>query len=166
MIFGEIQITKSERIKADTHAYTVVEVLVSVCVLAIMIISLYGGFSAGFAVVQLARENMRATQIMVQRLETMRLYNWDQVRNTTNFLKPTFSERYDPSSPNAGTLYSGFVSTNTPALASTTYSNDMRTVTVTLFWTNYQSGSKRSIVRQRQMETYVARYGMQNYIYQ
>jgi type II secretory pathway pseudopilin PulG len=166
MIFGEIQITKSERQKADSRAYTVVEVLVAVCVLAIMIISLYGGFSAGFAVVQVARENMRATQIMVQRLETMRLYNWDQVRNTVSFLKPTFIERYDPSSPNAGTIYSGFVSTNAASVGSATYTTNMRTIVVTLFWTNYQHGTRNALVRQRQMETYVARYGMQNYIYQ
>jgi Tfp pilus assembly protein PilV len=166
MIFGEFHSTDSLRAKATLRAYTVVEVLVAVFVLTIMIISLYGGFSAGFAVVQLARENMRATQIMVQRLETMRLYNWEQVRNTSNFLKPTFLDSYDPSSPNAGTLYSGYVSTNAPAVGNAPYSTNMRTVTVTLFWTNYQHGSMRTIVRQRQMQTHVARYGMQNYLYQ
>ena len=166
MIFGEFHRLDCLRPKAASRAYTVVEVLVAVLVLTIMIISLYGGFSAGFAVVQLARENMRATQIMVQRLETMRLYNWDQVRNTANFLKPTFVDRYDPASPNAGTLYNGFVTTNMPPLGSVSYTNNMRAVVVTLFWTNYHHGSKQAIVRQRQMQTYVARYGMQNYLYQ
>ena len=165
MNFGEIQKAASSPRKALLRAYTVVEVLVSVCVLGIMLVSLYGGFSAGFAVVQVARENMRATQIMVQRIETMRLYNWDQILKTNNFLKSTFTDRYDPSSSVGGTYYRGFVSTNAPILPGAAYTNNIRTVLITLYWTNYPQ-KQAPIVRRRQMETHVARYGMQNYLYQ
>ena len=146
-------------------AYTLVEVVIAVFVLAIMTISLYGGFSAGFAVVQVARENLRATQIILQKMETVRLYNWSQVLNTNNYLKPSFTNYYDPASK-SGTLYRGFVTTSTPGLTGVGYSNDMRRLTVTLYWTNYQHGSTNKIVRSRQMQTYIARYGMQNYLYQ
>jgi len=159
---------KLDQIKSNparNAAYTLVEVVMAVFILAIMTISLYGGFSAGFAVVQLARENLRATQIILQKMETVRLYNWSQVLNTNNYLKPTFTNYYDPANK-SGTLYRGFVTTTTPGLSGVTYSNDMRRLTVTLFWTNYQHGSTNLIVRSRQMQTYIARYGMQNYLYQ
>src|SRR5215813_3207010 len=96
-------------------AYTLPEVMLSVFVLAIMLIALYGGFSAGFAVVQLARENLRATQIMVQKMETVRLLKWSQLNDTNNFLQPAFMDYYDPAGTNthsAGTLYQGFITTN------------------------------------------------------
>jgi type II secretory pathway pseudopilin PulG len=159
---------KLDQIKSNparNAAYTLVEVVMAVFILAIMTISLYGGFSAGFAVVQLARENLRATQIILQKMETVRLYNWSQVLNTNNYLKPTFTNYYDPANK-SGTMYRGFVTTTTPGFSGVTYSNDMKRLTVTLFWTNYQHGSTNKIVRSRQMQTYIARYGMQNYLYQ
>jgi hypothetical protein len=147
-----------------------VEVIVSVFVVSIMLISLYGGFTAGFAVVKLSRENLRATQIMVQKMETVRLYNWGQVNNTNKYVTPGFIERYFPegtNTGNAGTLYRGFVSTSVPSNVPAAYKNNMRAVTVTLFWTNYsRKPFTNGVVRTRQMQTFVARYGMQNYIYQ
>jgi len=41
----------------------------------------------------------------------------------------------------------------------------MRTATVTIYWTNYPAGTNTPIVHSRQFQTYVARYGMQNYIF-
>ena len=157
--------------RAKTHhadgvrAYSMVEVLVSVFVLAIMLISLYGGFTAGFAVVQVARENLRATQIMVQRIEAMRLFNWDQICNP-KYLTPTFTESYDPSSGNGGTVFAGYISTNAPLIPGAAYTNNMRTITINVYWTNYHPGTTRKMVRHRQLQTRVARFGMQAYVYQ
>lgn len=160
------RLMKLNRVK-NKHAraaYTLVEVVIAVFVLAIMTISLYGGFSAGFAVVQVARENLRATQIILQKMETVRLYNWSQIKDP-NYLRPSFTNYYDPANK-SGTLYRGFVTTNAPNFSGVSYSNDMRRLTITLYWTNYQHGSTNKIVRSRQMQTYIARYGMQNYLYQ
>src|SRR6266446_9352543 len=99
-------------------AYTLVEVIVAVLVLSLMLVSLYGGFSSGFAVVKLARENLRATQIMMQKMETIRLLKWSQLLDTNNFLQPAFQDYYDPSGTNAnafGVIYRGFVTTNAAA---------------------------------------------------
>ena len=57
-------------------AFSMIEILVAMVVLGIMFVSLYSGFSSGFAVVQLARENLRATQILQEKMETIRLYTW------------------------------------------------------------------------------------------
>jgi type II secretory pathway pseudopilin PulG len=148
-------------------AYSLVEVVVAVFVLAIMLIALYGGFSAGFAVVQASRENLRATQILVQKMETVRLLTWRQVLDTNKFLTPTFNDWYDPFGTNAhssGVYYQGFISTNALPDLPASYADNMRSITVTVFWTNYShKPSTNVVVRSRQMQTYVARYGMQNY---
>ncbi len=152
------------------EAYTLVEVIVAVLVLSVMLVSLYGGFSSGFAVVKLARENLRATQIMMQKMETVRLLKWSQLLDTNNFLQPAFTDYYDPAATNAnavGATYRGFVSTNAPIGFTNDYSANMRAITVNIYWTNYLKGATNiPIVRTRQMQTLVARYGMQNYVYQ
>jgi type II secretory pathway pseudopilin PulG len=148
------------------QAYTIIEVMMGVCILGIMIVTLYTGFSSGFTVVQVSRDNLRATQILLQRMETMRLYNWHQLLATNSYLKPNFREYYDPVSQ-GGTVYVGTISTNLPDISGTAYRTNMRMVTVTVYWTNYsQKPSTNIVVRSRQMQTYVARYGMQNYLYQ
>src|SRR5436190_23560189 len=120
----------------DPAAHTLVEVVVSVFVLSIMLVSLYGGFSTGFAVVQLARENLRATQIMLQKMETVRLLKWSQLLDTNNFLQPTFQDYYDPigtNSQSAGAIYRGFITTTAATGIPNAYKDNMRLITVTIF---------------------------------
>ena len=148
------------------EAYTIVEVVVAVFILGIMVISLFAGFSSGFAVVQLGRENLRATQIMVQKMEAIRIYNWNELTNSA-FLKTNFTDYYNPSGSN-GAVYQGtiLVTKNPPGIPAA-YANNMRAITLTLFWTNYPHKPQTNIiVRSRSMQTFFARYGMQNYIYQ
>src|SRR5512141_3165200 len=76
--------------------YTLVEVVVAGAILGMTATSLYGAFSAGFFVIKSTRENLRATQIMTQKLEAVRLFSWSQICDSTNYLAPTFTEPYDP----------------------------------------------------------------------
>ena len=127
-----------------------------------MVISLYGGFSRGFALVQASREDLRGTQILLQKLEAARLCTWSQLRSYS------FQEQYDPlgvTNSTGGTPYWGRVLTNaaTSIPSSALYKGDMRQVTVTLYWTNHIG--RRSLVQSRQMQTFVARHGMQNYVW-
>ena len=93
---------------------------------------------------------------------------WSQITNGV-LASPTFSDWYSPPGTNtqcAGVQYQGVVSVATgdsdfPA----DYRTNMRMVTVTLYWTNAGLGAAPPVVRSRQMQTSVARYGMQNYIY-
>jgi hypothetical protein len=163
--------TLSSRSISRRHspAYTLAEIMVSVFVLAVMLTSLYAGFSSGFAIVKLSQENLRATQIMVQKLEDVRIYTWSQVTNTT-FLRTNFTDYYNPSGTNnstTGATYSGSVLVaNADASIPADYRNRMKAITITLFWTNFlQKPNTNVIVRSRQMQTQVARYGMQDYIY-
>jgi prepilin-type N-terminal cleavage/methylation domain-containing protein len=139
-------------------AFSMIEILVAMTVLGIMFVSLYSGFSSGFAVVQLARENLRATQILQEKMETIRLYTWDQI-NTPGFVPTNFVDNfYVSSNVVSGMSYTGRV-TIAKAPVSETYSNELKSVTIDLKWVS------ADVMRTRTMQTYVTRHGLQNYIY-
>jgi len=139
--------------------FTLVEVMVASAVMGTVLVSIYGGLTAGFALTQSARENLRATQIMIEKFETIRLYTWDQV-NTAGFIPTTFTNYYAEigGTNNTGLAYLGTVSIADTALTSS-YAGDMKQVTIQVTWNpgNFQ--------RTRQMSTFVSRSGLQNYVY-
>jgi hypothetical protein len=132
--------------------------MIGMIIVGILFFTLYAGISSGVQVVQLARENLRATQVLVEKTETIRLNTWEQITSGTN-IPLQFIELYYPASTNAGGIaYHGTVLiTNVDLTAN--YQNDMRMILVQVRWTNY------GIPRMREMQTYVARNGMQNYIF-
>lgn len=136
-----------------------IEASVGMGVLGIIVVALFSGFTTGFFTMQLARENLRATQILLEKMETIRLYSWDQI-NTPGFIPPTFTAAYDPNGGvgGQGLTYSGtMVVTNAPI--SSSYANNMRMVKVTITW---KTGN---LDRTRDFTSYISRYGMQDYIY-
>lgn len=143
-----------------TMAYSMVEVLVAVAVLGIMFVSLYSGFSAGFAIIQLARENLRATQVLQEKMETIRLYTWDQI-NTPGFIPTNFVESFYSAGTNTNAvsmMYTGRVSI-ARAPVTESYSNDLKIVNINVQWVS------AGVLRNREMSTFVTRNGLQNYIY-
>ena len=139
-------------------AFTFVEVLVAMGAVGVAVLSLYAGMSSGFSVLRMARENLRATQIMVEKMETVRLYNWDEISSNgfvpTNFQAPYYVEGGVTSPP----IYSGTITISSPSMG-TTYSSDLKKITVDINWTS------SDLPRQRRITTFVSRYGLQNYIY-
>lgn len=148
----------SKQFKSRRYGYTLVEAMMAVGVFGTLFTSLYVAFSAGFTVMRVARENLRATQLLVQREETVRLYTWDQLNNPAYF-KTTFTNNYAP----LGTTYFGTINKSQPAnMGTPTYLADMQTLTISVRWTN-GIGKKQPHVRE--MQTQVARNGLQNYVY-
>jgi len=147
---------------SSASGITIAEVMVAVLILATIAIAFYGALSSGFAVVQSTREDLRAAQILNQKVEAIRLCTWSQL---TNF---NFQETYDPlatTNQSRGVVYTGTVS-NSPAAYipnTSSYYNNISLITVTVGWTNYSS--RVPIAHIRQMQTQVARYGLQNYIW-
>lgn len=140
---------------------TLVEVMVAVAVMAIMVVSLYAGFTFAFSQIRSAQENVRATQILEERMEVVRLLNWDQVVNLPGYIPATFTAPFYADNPtnNTGSLtYTGMV-TVAAAPITETYSNDLRMITIELTW---PSGN---LIRRRQMTTFSSQYGVQKYIY-
>ena len=143
---------------AARRAFTLVEVMVGMMILSVGIASLYLGFSQGFAVIQSARENLRATQILQEKMETIRLFDWNQI--TTGPSRTNFTASFYPlaTSDNQGITYTGTrIITNAPVTES--YSNDLRLIIFQLTWT---SGN---LQRRREMRTLVSQYGLHNYVF-
>jgi prepilin-type N-terminal cleavage/methylation domain-containing protein len=143
-------------------AFSLMEVVVAVLVLSTISAAFYLGLSTCFSVLKTSREDVRATQIMMQKLEAVRLCTWSELSNFS------FKEPYDPTGSannTAGVYYFGTVSKG-PASAvpgSASYFNNMCVVTVSVVWTNNAGTSPK--VFSRQMQTHYARYGLQTYIW-
>jgi len=145
--------------KDRSQAFTLVEILVATAVLGVMFLSLYVGVSAGFGIIQVARENLRATQILQEKMETIRLYTWDQI-TTTNFVPNGFTEYFysDGTNVDKSLTYKGTVSIS-PSGLTESYSNDVKKVNIKVTW------ASGKITRSREMKTFVSTHGLQFYIY-
>ena len=148
--------------RRNARGATLVEMCIAVALISLVFVSLYAGLTTGFAATKLVRENLRATQILVQRMETVRLYRWSQLTNLV-YVPANFTEYYDPSgksSNSAGAAYTGTIKKLIPTNLPAAYQTNMRVITVEVTWKSGQ------VTRKRVMETYVARYGIQNYLLQ
>lgn len=146
--------------RAQRGGYALPEVLVATVVLAMIASAFYAALSSGFLITQAAREDLRATQIMMQKMEGLRLCTWSQISSYT------FQEQYDPmSGTNRGTVYTGTVTSNAVAgdYSGVSYRTNLCLVTLTLRWTN--SNSRIAMAHERKMQTLVGRYGMQSYLW-
>jgi Tfp pilus assembly protein PilV len=157
--------TCSERAAHPTRAFTLAEVLVATVMAAVVVTSVYGALTFGLAGVKASRDDLRATQVLVQQLEILRLQPYTSLKSyTTNIY-------YDPSNQtngSGGTCYTISVVTNTPAksdlappgMAAVVYYNtNMLLITATATWTN------GSLPQSRSLKTYASQYGIQSYVY-
>lgn len=160
---------------------TLPEVLIGMAVVGIMAGALYTGLLWGMTEVRLARENLRATQVMMEKLEVLRAYSWSQISPVMDPDDPEDSEDpFDPDDPHTtaddpvyntnvptkftapvvagqttGEDFNGTI-TFAPAPVSEAYSNSLMAVNISVTW---KSGS---LTQTRSMKTYFAQFGMQN----
>jgi len=144
--------------RASASGFTLTETLVAMVIAGVMLPSLFTGLASSFSTMQATRENLRATQIIVQRMEAARLAPFKTLQDPTAY--PTNStEYYSPSgqpSGKGGTAYT--VTYNWapgPSSLPPSYRTNMMLVTVTAAWTSAR------VPRTRSMQSYVARYGIQ-----
>jgi Tfp pilus assembly protein PilV len=159
----KLSLVKQSHRRRTEAAFNLPEVVIALVIIFTLLVALYAAFNAGFAVMKSARESLRATQILVQRAEVIRLYNWSQLRDPNKYLKPTFVEYYDPlgiADGKYGVMYVGTMKTNAVYFTGTSYATNMRAVTISVYWTN-QIG-KNKITMSRHLDTVQARYGIQN----
>jgi type II secretory pathway pseudopilin PulG len=148
--------------RATASAFTLTESVVAVSLAAIMFTALYACFTWGFANVRTSRENLRATQIMLKRLESIRLCSFTQLLDT-NYNPTTFTDYYDPKDQSAGAggaVYSGTYSASVPASGTLpdSYRTNMLLITVGVTWTSGNTPRSRS------MQTYIAQNGIDGYV--
>jgi prepilin-type N-terminal cleavage/methylation domain-containing protein len=141
---------------ASRAAFTLTESLVAIVVLGMAAVALCSGISWGVFVVSMTHDNQRATQILTERMETIRLYGWDNL-NDPAFLPKTV-QLVDYSSKGATSkVYTLNISVRKNVVAAN-YSNDLAEVRLDLTW---KTGNNQ---RQRSLSTYVFRSGLQTYV--
>ena len=80
--------------KRPEQAHTLIELLVAICILGITAGGVINGINYGLFMMGVARENQRATQILLEKTETIRLYNWSEV-SSNGFIPATFTNVYE-----------------------------------------------------------------------
>jgi type II secretory pathway pseudopilin PulG len=146
------------------RGFSLVEAVVGMALLGLVCMALFSGlFNSTFSV-HLARENLRATQIMAEKLDTIRLYSWKQLTNET-YIREDFNAPLHPPDPlsppqtnSSSAVYEGALYIESAPI-SEVYGKDLRLVTVELKW---KTGG---LQRNRSMSTLVSRYGTHKYIY-
>ena len=136
------------------QAYALIETMIAGALLGLIVVSLYAAFSFGFATIKVTQEDLRADQILVQKLEMLRVYDWSKINSS--YIPTNFTASYATSGPGQSLTYSGAISI-APAGVGESYSNTLRQVTVSLSWV---SGK---VPRNRIMTTFVSQNGIQTY---
>lgn len=148
-------------LRVRRRGFTLIEALVAMLMASIMFTALYAGLHFGFRIIKLSRENTRATQIMVEHMEICRLYKWKDLTNVGVFLNtnPIAVPYYPIGAGSSSIMFTSRVSL-LPVTLGASYATDMRKLTVRVNWESTGDSN-----RSRTMSTYVARNGLQNYVW-
>lgn len=139
---------------------TLVELVVATAILLTTVAGVMGCVSYAFFVTQIVRENQRATQIVLEKAEILRLYTWDQV-NTPGFIPATFTDVYNPQSTDSqGTTYNGTLTIMPYPGGAADYTTNVKQLVITLQWT---TGDR--VPHTRTLATLIAKDGIQNYAF-
>jgi len=135
--------------------------------MSVVFVSIFSIMTVGLFVSGSSRENLRATQIMLDKMEGIRLYSPAQLTNAS-FLLQTFTNWFCETNniglPNVqgyGVMYTGSI-TIAPVNFAASYSSNMHQVTVNVGWT---SGGQGNMAHTRSMSTFYANQGLYNYVW-
>jgi prepilin-type N-terminal cleavage/methylation domain-containing protein len=168
--------------RRNEGGFSLIESVIGMLVVGILITGLYGVITSGFRTEQWNREDLRATQILIEKMDQLRVISWEDL-NDASVVPRTFQAALNPeetASLRTRVISIGGVLTNTIVVGprsdrallftgtvevldapnDTAYSSEMKQVRVTVNWT-----SAAGMPRSRSFTTFVARYGMQNYQY-
>jgi prepilin-type N-terminal cleavage/methylation domain-containing protein len=148
--------------RLSTSGFTLVETMVATFVVGIVLVALYGAFANGFSMIKVSREDVRATQILLQQMEAIRLSAYGKLTDPASYPTNTtvYFDEKDKASGKGGTAYTVTFNAQhmpSPKPQSQFYTNMME-VTVSASW---MSGN---VQRSRSMQTYVAQQGIQQFV--
>ena len=138
-------------------AFSLMEVMFSVVIVGVLVVALYSAMASAIPMVRACQENEHVTQILSEKLDTIRLYNWNQINEPGRFVPTNFVVGIEPMLTNSRPFYTGTISV-VEAPIPEGYASNLLQVTVTVDWV---SGSRP---QSQSMVTYVAKYGLQTYI--
>ena len=142
-----------------SRAFPLVEVLFAMGIVGILVTALYAAIATSTKWVRACQEDEIATRIMSEKLDTIRLYNWDQM-NSNGFIVTNFVVGMDPSLTNSIAYYTGRVEivNALPATATEGYKTSLKKITVSVTWVSGQRPQNRS------MTTFVSQYGLSSFV--
>ena len=143
-------------VRGGCSAFTMIEVVFAVAIVGVLVVALYTAIAASVSLVRTGQENQRVTQILSDKLDTIRLYSWTQVTDGS-FLSTNFTVGIDPLLTNSTPYYTGSIAV-VEAPISESYKSNLLQVTVSVTWL---SGSRP---QSRNMSTYISKYGLQTYV--
>ena len=155
-----MRINHLEKRQSKISAFTIPEVVIAALLLGFAWISLSNALVNGYLIMRSARENLRSTQIMLEKVEQLRMYKWDDLivlsqTQSTNYLDPTLK-----------TLPVYIVTVSAPQapgnIGNVGYQSDMRTITISTTWAT--TSGKTTILHTNSVQTHVAHYGMNSYV--
>ena len=145
-------------------AFFLLEATIGMALLGLIFMAMYTGLVTTTFSVQLSRENLRATQIMTEKLDTIRLYGYKKIVEDPFYMQGPFNVPVytdDPSKPGndaTARMFDGAILVE-PAPITEPYAADMRMVTIKLMWV---TGKMK---RTRTMSTLVSKQGLFKYVY-
>ena len=146
--------------------FTLIDVMLAVVVAAVIFAAVGFGLTTAFGLVQISREQLRANQICLSRVEGIRLCRWDNQLFNPNIVPRTFTDYFYPvglnTSTNAYVVYSGKVTLDTNFAFSPmpSYVSNMCKVTVQVTWT-----AKNNLTQTQTVTTLISKNGVQNYVF-
>jgi type II secretory pathway pseudopilin PulG len=135
--------------RSRAAAYTLVEVSVAAAILGLTIASALVTMRMGYAMIEGARDNTLASQILQSEMENLRLMNWAKLAD----LDDGSFELEGSFQGTAANRFSGSRTIETPVAG-------LRQVVLEVTWTSY-SGLQRS----RRYMTYFSKDGLNDYYY-
>jgi prepilin-type N-terminal cleavage/methylation domain-containing protein len=131
------------------NGFTLMEVMIATAILGVVLASVIALGAQSFRYVSDIRRAARASQVLQQKLEDIRLLSWSQMQA----LPSTFTDPND-----AAGIYSGSISQS--PYDSYGGATTLMTVTLTVTWTN-QTGALLS----KSLSTLVSNNGLNKYIF-
>ena len=149
------------RVRTASFGFTLVETLVATVVAVTILSAHYLSFAAGLAIVTVTREDLRAYQILLKRMEAIRVSGYSQLTDPAKY-PPSVTEYYCEkykTNGNAGVAYTvTYSAAAAPTTLPPTYRTNVLEVRVGVSW------ASGNVLRTREMRTFVARSGVQSYI--
>ena len=151
----------SNRAKAGT---SFLDTLMGTAIFGTMFVSVCTGVGAGLKSTEVSRQNARAAQILIGKLECLRVLNWPDL-SAPGALATTFTAPYEMDGATAKTLGMNVSSTNAffqgklslkPSTTGESYSTNVLQVTAEVTWSFASRNFSRSV------ETLISAHGIQN----
>lgn len=134
----------------NAAGFTLVEVVIGMTLMAMVFTASYGAYFLGVRIVQDAREELRASQIIQSELESMRTLTWLDLEGMAS------TSTIDPQ----GEFVKVFAKDFTTTREIIDLSNSQKKVKITIEWTNAR-GQKRTQV----FNTVFTKFGLNDYYY-